>query len=89
MMREENSRLPLGWIESSKNTPGGAVELADTITRSAPLITNVPLVGDQRQLAEVHLLLDDVLHLVFALLPSRSPRRMRRRSVAFSGTRRR
>jgi len=41
MMRAENSRWPLGWMLSSNTTPGERCS-CDTITRSAPLITNVP-----------------------------------------------
>src|SRR5206468_3237748 len=41
MMRAENRRCPLGWMLSSNTTPGERCS-CDTITRSAPLMTNVP-----------------------------------------------
>ncbi len=66
MMRAEYSFLPFGWVISSKNTPGERWSWL-TITRSAPLMMNVPLVGDERQLAEVDLLLDDVLVALHAV----------------------
>ena len=42
MILEVNSFLPFGWIISSKNTPGERWSWL-TITRSAPLMINVPL----------------------------------------------
>ena len=41
MMRAEKSRWPLGCMVSSNTTPGERCSW-ETMTRSAPLITNVP-----------------------------------------------
>src|SRR5207245_290488 len=41
MIRAENRRWPLGWMLSSNTTPGERCS-CDTMTRSAPLMTNVP-----------------------------------------------
>ncbi len=66
MIRAENRRFPFGWISSSKKTPGRAVELADDHALRA-VDDERAAVGDERELAEVDLLLDHVLHLLFAV----------------------
>ena len=71
MMRAENSSLPELCVlprSCSKNTPGERCSW-ETMTRSVPLMTNEPVVGHERNLAHVDLLLLHFLDRRLGALP--------------------
>ena len=62
MTRAANRYLPEEWVlplSWSKNTPGLRC-ICETMTRSVPLMTKVPLAGHQRHVAHVDVLFLDV-----------------------------
>ena len=84
MMRARNSRRPLGWISSLKNTPGERWSCDDDHALGA-VDDEGALVGDQRQLAQVDLLLLDVADLQLCRSARSSSSLTTRRSLTFSG----